>query len=55
MTMLTLNHLFMNGWLPAICVFSQIQFLIQVNKLLVFLKYAKILYWYSPFLRQNVA
>lgn len=43
MIMLMLNHFFMNGWLPAICVFSQIQFLIQVDRLLVFLKYAKIL------------
>lgn len=51
--MLTLNHFFMNGWLPAICVFSQIQFLIQVNTLLVFLKYAEILYLYSLFLKEK--
>lgn len=42
MTVLTLNHFFVNDWLPAICVFSQMQFLMQVNTLLVFLKCAKV-------------
>lgn len=43
--------LWMAGWLPAICVFCQVT---QVNTLLVSLKYAKILYLYSPYLRENV-
>lgn len=47
MTMLTLNHFFVNGWLPAICVFSQMQFLMQVDRLLVFLKYAKVVFTVS--------
>lgn len=50
--MITLNHFFMNGCLPAICVFSQIQLLIQSNTFLSFLRYAKILCLCSFFQRK---